>query len=104
MKIIARINGDKLLVEMTEREIANVAGYNSESQLPHAWKPADALNVGMQYEVSPAWNRLQQQAKAADQLEGVSKTLAALSDLVTQTKVQFTNATAEAPKTEGGAS
>lgn len=106
MKIIARINTDKLLVEMTEREIANVAGHISERDLVnHQWehkRDQEPLRVGAEYKVSPAWDRLQQQAKAAEQIEGVSKTLAALSDLVTQTKVQFTNATT-AKEASGGA-
>lgn len=105
MKIIARIDSSRLLVEMTEREVANVSGYNREAQVPYAGHYNDAFRCGAEYQVSPAWDRLQQQAKAAEQLEDVSKTLSALSDLVTQTKVQFTNATAEcAPEPAGGAS
>lgn len=104
MKIIARINENRLLVEMTEREIANLAGHNYERELQRSRGESDPFPTGREYQVHEAWGRLQQQAKAAEQLEGVSKTLAALSDLVTQTKVQFTNATAEAPKTEGCAS
>lgn len=106
MKIIARISGDKLLVEMTEREIANVAGHISERDLAnHQWerkRDQEPLRVGAEYKVSPAWDRLQQQAKAAEQLESVSRTLASLSNLVTQTKVQFTNCTA-ATEGNGGA-
>jgi len=106
VKIIARINGNKLLVEMTEREIANVAGRNRPDDLanPQTWgHQITGLETGTEYQLSPAWDRLQQQARAAEQLEGVSKTLAALSDLVTQTRVQFTNATATT-ETNGGAS
>jgi hypothetical protein len=106
VKIIARISTDRLLVEMTEREIANVAGHISERHLAaHQWehkRDQEPLRIGTEYKVSLAWDRLQQQAKAAEQLEGVSKTLAALSDLVTQTKVQFTNATV-ATEGNGGA-
>ena len=105
MKIIARINGDKLLVEMTEREIANVTGKNEAEELGLRnlyGNPRTGFETGTEYKLSPAWDRLQQQEKAAEQLAGVSKTLAALSDLVTQTKVQFTNATV-ATEVNGGA-
>jgi hypothetical protein len=104
VKIIARINCDKLLVEMTEQEVANVTGKNDPGDLriPTYVRQITGFETGTEYKVSPAWDRLQRQAKAAEQLEGVSKTLAALSDLVTQTKVQFTNATATT-ETNGGA-
>jgi len=104
VKIIARIDSNRLIVEMTEREIANIAGYSYESQLPHVRRPEEALRPGVEYKISPAWDRLRQQAEVSEKLVGVSKALAALSDLVTQTKVQFANATSEAPKAEGGAS
>jgi hypothetical protein len=104
VKIIARISGDKLLVEMTQREIANVTGkhHSSELTISTYGRHITGFETGTEYKVSPAWDRLQQQAKAAEQLEGVCKTLAALSDLVTQTKVQFTNCTA-ATEANGGA-
>ena len=103
MKIIARIDGSRVLVEMTEREVAHVVGYNYEGQLPHTRNQDEAFLSGTVYQVSPVWHRLQDQAVAAEKLEGVSKTLAALSDLVLQTKVQYTNVLAESPKMEGGA-
>lgn len=107
MKIVATMGEGKVLVEMTHREIANVVGKRTEDGLEVHRRCASyhltGLEVGTEYQVSPAWQRLEQQETVASQLEGVSRTLAALSDLVTQTKVQFTSATADAPKTEGGA-
>lgn len=104
MKIIARIDGDRILVEMTERELAHVAGRDFESQLrPQIQgygKRIEGTEVGTEYDVAKAWFRLQAQAQAAEKLEGVSKTLTALAYLVTLTKVTFTNCTAEQ---EGGA-
>lgn len=102
MRITARIDGDRLLVEMTERELANVAGKNFATELrPEIQgygKRIEGTEVGTEYEVGAAWHRLRLQAEAAEKLEGVSKTLAALADLVTQTKVTFTNCTEK----EGG--
>lgn len=97
MKIIARIDSGKLLVEMTEREIAHVSGHNTESEM-NTKRHGDPFMTGTEYAVSPAWRRLQEQATAADRLEGVSRTLTALADLVKQTKVQFTNCTAATPE------
>ena len=89
---------------MTEREIANVVGHNRVDDFPRSRWHDEVLRVGTEFQVSPAWDRLQQQARAAEQLEGVSKTLSALSDLVTQTRVQFKAATDEcAPEPVGGA-
>jgi hypothetical protein len=59
----------------------------------------EGTEVGTEYEVGAAWHRLRSQAEAAEKLEGVSKTLTALADLVTQTKVTYVNATLQ----EGGA-
>jgi hypothetical protein len=105
VKIIARISEDELLVEMTEREIANVTGKNGTEELavrnPYG-SSRTGFETGTEYKVSTAWDRLTAQAKAAKQLERVSKILDALSDLVTQTKVQFTNATV-ATEASGGA-
>lgn len=102
MRIIATIYDEKVLVEMTHRELANVVGKDHERELVVRgnYTRTEGTEVGIEYAVSTAWNRLQEQAKAARELEGVSKTLAALADLVTQTKVAYTNATASA---EGGA-
>lgn len=96
MKIIARVNDNKLLVEMSEQEIANVIGKNTtgELRIPTYGREITGFEVGTEYKVSEAWYRLRDQARASDQLKNVSKTLAALSDLVLQTEVQFTSSTA----------
>lgn len=103
MKIIARISDDKVLVEMSAREVARVSGRDYETNLVPERQPygqrLDGLEVGTTYNVHDAWSRLREQESAAAKLEGVSKTLAALSDLVLQTKVAYTAATAP----EGGA-
>lgn len=96
VKIIARVNYDKLLLEMSEQEIANVIGKNTPDELrvPTYGMEITGFEVGMEYKVTEAWYRLRDQARAAEQLKNVSKTLAALSDLVLQTEVQFTSASA----------
>lgn len=108
MKIVGTIGTDNLLVAMTPRELARVSGLGSYED---ALTPKErtygrrltGLEPGTEYEVGAAWDRLRNQAEAAAKLGGVSKTLSALADLVTQTKVAYTNATAAEPQKEGGA-
>lgn len=106
MKIVATISSERVLVEMSARELANVTGKDYESELRPREQPygshKDGLEVGTEYMVSPAWFRLMSQERASKELESVSKTLSALADLVTQTKVQLVNCTAEG-SIEGGA-
>ncbi len=80
---------------MSEQEIANVIGKNTADELwiPTYGRQITGFEVGTEYKVSDAWFRLREQAGASEKLKNVSKTLAALSDLVLQTEVQFTNAT-----------
>ena len=81
---------------MSEQEIANVIGKSTPGELrvPTYGREITGFEVGTEYKVAEAWYRLRDQARASEQLKNVSKTLAALSDLVLQTEVQFTNATA----------
>jgi hypothetical protein len=97
VKIIAKISDNKVLVEMTHRELANVVGkdYENELVVRGNYTRTGGTEVGTEYKISDAWFRLRSQASAAMDLEGVSKTLSALSDLVLQTKVAYTNATKE---------
>ena len=82
---------------MTEREVANFSGLDYDHQLGTAtgYSRKSGLEVGTEYNISQAWQRLRQQEDAAQKLENVSKTLTALADLVTQTKVAYTSATVE---------
>ena len=100
MKIIARVNSDKLLVEMTEDELARLAGYYSQCHLPNDC--SIRFKAGTTYPVSEIYTRLNEQAQASQKLENVSKTLSALADLVTQTRAQFIAATEEPAKEGGG--
>lgn len=102
MKIIAHAAHGDVIVQMTDRELANIVGkdYESELAVRGNYTRLEGTEIGTEYQVSKAWNRLRSQSRAANELEGVSKTLSALADLVTQTKVTFTNCTAEQ---DGGA-
>ena len=94
MRIIAHAAHGDVIVQMNERELANVAGKDYESDLVvRGHTRIEGTEIGTEYKVSEAWNRLRSQSRAAGELEGVSKTLSALADLVTQTKVAFTNCT-----------
>lgn len=96
MKIIAT-TGCGILVEMTPRELANITGRDYEEQLETRGQhtKSTGTEIGTTHEVSPAWKRLRRQEDVADKLEDVSKTLSLLAEIVTQTKVQFTNCTQE---------
>jgi len=96
VKIIARVNCEKLLVEMTEDELARLAGCYGVYDLPNDC--SCCLEAGTTYPVSDIYLRLREQAEASQKLENVSKTLSALADLVTQTRAQFIAATEEPAK------
>lgn len=107
MKILGTVGQHNLLVEMTPRELARVSGLGSYED---SLRPENrygghrtGLEPGTVYEVGAAWDRLQEQAMAATKLEGVSKTLTALADLVMQTKVQFTQCTEKPAEVEAKA-
>lgn len=94
MKIVAKISNDRVLVEMTANELAKLNGKNYESQLvphnPPYGQMLDGLEVGTTYDIAPAWDRLYKQQMIPEKLEAAATTLAALSELITQTKVQIT--------------
>lgn len=100
MKIIARVNREKLLVEMTEDELAMLMGHRWANSIPAVCSVR--FNAGTTYPVSDIYTRLHEQAQASQKLDNVSKTLSALADLVTQTRAQFIAATEEPAKEGGG--
>jgi len=104
MKIIAHIQPDTVvLVEMTVRELANIAGEDYESELAPSEKYGLRLNgleVGSVYEVSPVWRRLRKQEHIKDQLEGAAKSLESLASLIRYEAPRCTPP--EEPKAEEG--
>ena len=97
MKIIAHAAHGDVIVQMSDAELANVVGkdYSSELVVRGNHTRLEGTEIGTEYQVSVVWRRLKHQAAAANELQGVSNTLSALAELVTQTKVTFTNCTAE---------
>ncbi len=85
MKIIAKISGSNVLVQMTDRELANIVGKNHEQQLepPRNYGPRlDGLEVGTEYKVSEIYNRLRQQEQATEKLETAKRNLLAVAGLL----------------------
>lgn len=85
MKIIAKISGSNVLVQMTDRELANIVGKNYERDLEPArnYGPhMDGLEVGTEYKVSEIYRRLRQQEQATEKLETAKRNLLAVAGLL----------------------
>lgn len=105
MKVIAHIKQDEvLLVQMTAREFANIAGIDYEREIapPQVYgRRLTGMEVGTVLEVSPAWRRLREQDRLKDQLEGAAKSLESLAALVRYEAPRCIPTSAQ-PTEEGG--
>lgn len=85
MKIVAKVSGSKVLVEMTDRELAHIVGKNHEEQLetPRSYAPSlTGLEVGTEYKVSDIYSRLRQQEQGVKQLSQAKANLLAVAALL----------------------
>ena len=64
MKILARVSESRLIVEIGTHEIANILGYNYESEI----KARGALNVGNEINVSVLFKALNASRDRKDEL------------------------------------
>jgi hypothetical protein len=103
VKIIAKVDDEVVLVQMSRRELARLAGYSYENCLVRENRVTEgyAFRIGAEYKIHETWDRLEAQAAASQKLNGISTTLTALADLVKQTEGALVQAVEI--KTEGGA-
>ncbi len=83
MRIVATITENRVLVEMSGRELANIVGKTYQDQLrPNGrYNSLTGLEVGTQYDVSTIYNRLRKQEDAAATIEQGRKSALALAEM-----------------------
>jgi tRNA A37 N6-isopentenylltransferase MiaA len=88
VKIIGSTGSSCVLVEMTHREFARIAGFSYESELEKLdydrasqYHRSDSYKVGRELEVSPIYDRLIAQQQVAGRLNDAAKNLRAIADL-----------------------
>jgi hypothetical protein len=84
MKIIAKVNSSKYLIEATDTEIARVLGVSSEYYLEReAPQGVRSLAVGTEIPVSPWWDFVHKLKGDEESVRKMGATLRSIADLVT---------------------
>lgn len=78
MKIIGKAASNRFIVEMTEYEIANVAGFDYPSEMKDRNKP----DVGSEVQVSKLFAALSVERKRRAEIEGLAASLRKVADRV----------------------
>jgi hypothetical protein len=82
MKIVATIAENRILVEMSGRELANIVGKDYQDNLETGgYSRKTGMEVGTQYNVSEIYNRLRKQKEAAATIEQGRKSALALAEM-----------------------
>jgi hypothetical protein len=80
VKIIGKSTTDRFIVEATEYELANIAGYDYPSQAKE--KRAVNFEVGSDVKVSALWQALSVSRKRHAQIAAIAKDMRAAADQV----------------------
>lgn len=84
MKIIAKVDGSKWLIEATNTEIARVLGENSDYYLERsAPQGVRTLAVGTEIPISPWWDFVHKLKADEESVRRMGATLRSIADLVT---------------------